>query len=343
MKYQFASDNTAGVCPEIWKTLQEANEDYAASYGNDRYTQQAADMFRELFEKDCDVYFVFNGTAANSLSLAAMCQSYHSVVTQEGAHIETDECGAPEFFSNGTKILTTQGVNGKLNLDEVEKVITKRTDIHYPKPRVISFSQSTEAGTVYTVDEVRRVCDLARKYKMHVHMDGARFANAVASLNVKPADVTWRAGVDVLCFGGTKQGLPISEAVVFFNRELSKEFDYRCKQSGQLASKMRFLSAGWIPMLKDGLWLKYGKKANDAAKSLGEKVKGFSGLKLLYPVEANGVFLEMPAAYHSALKELGWGFYTFIGNGARFMCSWKTTEKDVEELVSDLKKVASKK
>ena len=272
----FASDNTAGICPEAWAALAAANRGRLPSYGNDEWTVRACDLLRGVFETDCEVYFVFNGTAANSLALASLCQSYHSIVCHEYAHVETDECGAPEFFSNGTKILVAGGPAGKLDPAQVEHVILKRTDIHYPKPRVLSLTQSTEWGTVYSVDELRTLTDLARRHGLAVHMDGARFANAAAALagrgGIKPADFTWRAGVDVLCFGGTKNGMNTSEAVVFFNKQLAREFDYRCKQAGQLASKMRFLSAQWVGLLQDGAWLRHAAHANRLTRKTRRRV-----------------------------------------------------------------------
>ena len=345
-KLQFASDNTAGICPEAWAAMETANAGFVASYGEDRYTAEASNLFRELFETDCDVYFVFNGTAANSLALASLCQSYHSVICHETAHVETDECGAPEFFSNGTKLLTATGAHGKLDLFEVERIVTARDDIHYPKPRVITVTQSTESGTVYRADEIRALRELADRYSMHLHMDGARFANAIASTAhstpVPPKAMTWQAGVDVLCFGGTKNGMAVGEAVVFFNRALAAEFEYRCKQAGQLASKMRFLAAPWVAMLRDGLWLSYAGRANALARRLGQALQGIRGIRLLHPVEANGVFAEMPDGYHEALKQRGWQYYRFIGGGARLMCSWKTTDEDVDALVDDLRAIAGR-
>ncbi len=337
---EFASDNTAGVCPEAWEAMAAANAGFVASYGEDRYTLEASNLFRDLFETDCDVYFVFNGTAANSLALASLCQSYHSVICHDSAHVETDECGAPEFFSNGTKLLTAPGPHGKLDLFEVERVVTRRNDVHYPKPRVISITQATESGTVYRVGEVEALAQLAARYRMHIHMDGARFANAVASAGVSPKAMTWQAGVDVLCFGGTKNGMAIGEAVVFFNRQLSEEFEFRCKQAGQLASKMRFLAAPWAAMLKGGAWLRYAQQANTLARRLGDELQRIPGVRLLHPVEASGVFAEMPDGFHESLKERGWRYYRFIGGGARLMCSWKTTDADVADLVGDLRGIA---
>lgn len=335
---QFASDNYAGICPEAWEALAEANTGHVPSYGDDPWTAQAADHVRDLFETRCEVFFTFNGTAANSLSLASMCQSYHSILCHETAHIETDECGAPEFFSNGTKVLLLDGVNGKVDPAGIERMVKKRADIHYPKPRAVSLTQSTELGTVYSVDEIKSVWAMCKKHGLKLHMDGARFSNAVVSLGVTPKEITWQAGVDVLCFGGTKNGMPVGEAVVFFNTELAKEFDYRCKQSGQLASKMRFLSAPWVGMLRGGAWLKRAGQANAMAALLEQELRVIPGVKLLFPRQANAVFVELPASQAEHLRSRGWRFYTFIGQGGcRFMCAWDTVEQDVKDLVADLR------
>jgi threonine aldolase len=336
--WQFASDNTSGICPEAWTAMEEANEGFVPSYGDDVYTERASEMFRSLFETNCDVYFVFNGTAANSLALATLCQSYHSVVAHETSHVETDECGAPEFFSNGTKLLLCGGPAGKLDPAEIEKLVTKRNDIHFPKPKVVSFSSPTELGTVYTPSEARAVCEVARRHGLKVHMDGARFANGVASLGVAPSVVTWKAGVDVLSFGGTKLGMGIGEAVVFFDRALGEEFAYRCKQAGQLASKMRFLAAPWLALLKDGSWLKYASAANAHARRLSSELSELPGVKVIHPTQANAVFVQLPEEAHEALKAHGWRYYRFIGGGARFMCSWKTTNELVDALLADVRK-----
>lgn len=333
----FASDNYAGVCPEAWQAMLEANVGFASSYGDDQWTARACASLRELFETDCEVFFVFNGTAANSLALASLCQSYHSIICHESAHVETDECGATEFFSNGTKILLVGGENGKVNLDEIEHAVKKRSDIHYPKPKAISITQSTELGTVYKPDEIMAIGELAKSLNLKLHMDGARFANAVAALNAAPKDITWKAGVDVLCFGGTKNGMAVSEAVVFFDKNLAAEFDYRCKQAGQLASKMRFLSAPWTGMLQDGAWLKNASHANKCAALLEKKLASIPGISIKFPREANAIFLQMPPEIADRLKGLGWKFYTFIGaGGARLLCSWETTEEEIESLVADI-------
>jgi threonine aldolase len=334
---QFASDNYAGVCPEAMQSLREANADHAAAYGNDIWTARASDLIRETFETDCEVFFVFNGTAANSLVLASLCESYHSILCHELAHVETDECGAPEFFSNGTKLLQVRGEQGKIDPDLLEQVATKRTDVHFPKPRVVSITQATEVGTVYTIDEVAAISEVAKARGLHVHMDGARFANAVASLGVTPSEITWKVGVEALCFGGTKNGTHVGDAVVFFDRSLAFEFEYRCKQAGQLCSKMRFMSAPWVGMLQDGAWLRYAKHANDMAALLDELLSAVPGVRRLYPRQANSVFVELPQYVINGLRADGWQFYTFIGTGGcRLMCAWDTQPEDVRQLADSI-------
>ena len=334
---QFASDNYAGICPEAWQAMDVCNRGSAPAYGNDAWTAQAADAFRDLLEVPCEVFFAFNGTAANSMALAALCQSYHSVICSTSAHVETDECGAPEFFSNGSKLLTAPSDDGKLRPDVIRAIVTARTDIHFPKPRVVTITQPTEMGLVYTVEEIRALSAVCREYGLSLHMDGARFANACANLNCSPADLTWRAGVDVLCFGGTKNGMAVSEAIIFFKMELAADFDYRCKQAGQLASKMRFLSAPWVRMIKTGTWLENAVHANQCAQYFARNVERLPGVNLMFPVQANGVFLRLPEAVQSALRARGWIFYTFIGGAARFMFSWDANRERIDALLSDLR------
>ena len=333
---QFASDNTAGICPEALEAFNLANGGFAASYGNDEATFQVCEQLRRLFDADAEIFFVFNGTAANSIALASLCQSYQAVVCSDIAHVETDECGAPEFFSNGSKLLSSVSRLGKLTSSGVHEVITRRTDVHYPRPRVVTLTQSTELGTVYQKGEISGISRVAKEHGLKVHMDGARFANAVAALKVKPAEITWQAGVDVLCFGGTKMGLPIGEAIVFFDRRLGEEFAYRCKQAGQLASKMRFLSAPWLAMIRDGVWIGHASHANAMARRLAERVAVIPGAELLIPTEANGVFVNLPDEARERLKAKGWAFYSFIGGGARFMCSWATQLEAIEHLAHDI-------
>jgi len=248
------------------------------------------------------------------------------------------ECGAPEFFSNGTKVLLLTGPHGKIDPQAINRAVNKRTDVHYPKPRAISVTQATEVGTVYSLDELRSLAKVARQFHLRVHMDGARFANAVVALGVTPKELTWEAGVDVLSFGATKNGVGVGEAVVFFNTELAREFDYRCKQGGQLASKMRFLSAPWVGLLQDGAWLRHAKHANAMAKRLEAGISQLPRVEIAHPVQTNSVFARFPDEIVKGMHERGWKFYTHVGaaDEARLMCSWDTTEEDVDEFARDL-------
>jgi threonine aldolase len=344
LRRHFASDNYSGICPEAWKALEEANRGHARSYGDDVWTARASDLIREVFERDCEVFFVFNGTAANSLALASLCQSYHSILCSEIAHVETDECGAPEFFSNGTKVLLLPHTNGKIQPQDIEREVKRRNDLHFPKPRAVSVTTATEVGTVYGIDELNAIGKKCKSLGLRLHMDGARFANAVATLDLPASETSWKAGVDVLCFGGTKNGTHVGDAVVFFNKQLASEFAYRCKQAGQLASKMRFLSAAWVGMLQDGAWLKHARHANAMAQLLADELGQIPEVRLLFPRQANSVFAEMPGNVIHGLWDRGWMFYTFIGSGgSRLMCSWDTTEKDVRGFIRDLKSILRNK
>jgi threonine aldolase len=336
-RFEFASDNTAAICPPAWAALEEANRDLAVSYGDDKWTRRVNAQVREIFEIDCEVFLIFNGTAANALALAHLCRSYHGVVCDENAHSQTDECGAPEFFSGGAKLIPTAGANGKLDLANVEGVLKRHYDVHSPKPRALSLTQATELGTVYRRDEIERICEFARARSLLVHMDGARFANAIAALDCAPKSITWEAGADVLCFGGTKNGTAAGELVVFFNKELAHEFDYRAKQGGQLASKMRFLASPWAGLLEGGAWIENARHANRCAQLLAKKLDAL-GVPPLFPCEANAVFVRMPDRLATDLRERGWRFYNFIeADIYRLMCAWSTTEKQIDEFVADVR------
>ncbi|MGZ4987969.1 MAG: threonine aldolase family protein, partial [Limisphaerales bacterium] len=237
-------------------------------------------------------------------------------------------------------VLLLPGANGKIDPAAIERTVTRRTDIHFPKPCAVSVTNATEVGTVYTPDELKAISAKVKQFGLKLHMDGARFANAVASLNVKPREITWQAGVDVLCFGGSKNGLPLGEAVVFFNRTLAHEFDFRCKQAGQLASKMRFLAAPWLGMFESGAWLRHATHANAMAQLLADGLKQIPEAKILFPRQANSVFVDLPAYVIVALRQAGWKFYTFIGQGGcRLMCAWDIQPEDVQSFIADLKRL----
>jgi len=336
--FAFASDNTAGVCPEALAAIDRANAGRAPSYGDDAFTAEAKRRLADVFETDCEVFFVFNGTAANALALSALCARHHATICHELAHVETDECGAPEFFTGGGKLLPVPGAGAKLRPEALEPVLHRGHGVHFPGIRALSLTQATELGTVYTPEELRALSAFARSRGLAVHVDGARFANAVAASldrGYTPAALTWRAGVDVLCFGGTKNGLLGTEAVVFFNRELAREFDYRVKQSGQLASKMRYAGAQWAAILRDGAWLRHAAHANRQARVLAAGLQRV-GYALIAPTEANGVFVEFVPRVVAALAARGWQFYRFVGeHGYRLMCAWDTRDEDIAAFLAD--------
>lgn len=337
-RYDFASDNTAAICPPAWAALAEANAETDVSYGDDKWTRHVIQRVREIFEKDCEVFLIFNGTAANALALAHLCRSYHGVVCHERAHSQTDECGAPEFFSGGAKLIPTGGANGKLDLDNVAAALLRHPDVHSSKLRALSLTQATEFGTVYQRGEIESACEFARQEALFVHMDGARFANAVAALNCAPKSITWEAGVDVLCFGGTKNGTAAGELVIFFDKKLAAEFDYRAKQGGQLASKMRFLAAPWMGLLRDDVWIENARHSNQCAKLLGQKLGAALGIQPVFPCEANAVFFRLPESLVAQVQARGWRFYKFIEPDVyRFMCAWSTTESVIDEFVADVR------
>jgi threonine aldolase len=336
---QFASDNYAGVCPHAWAAMAAANTGHAAAYGEDSWTARAADAFRNLFETACEVFFVFNGTAANALALSALCQSFHSVICSSVAHVETDECGAPEFFSNGSKLLVAATDDGKLTPQSVRALATGRSDIHFPKPSAVTITQATETGQVYSIAEIAALSAVCREQGLRLHMDGARFANACATLGCAPAELTWKAGVDVLCFGGTKNGMAAGEAILFFDPSLARDFEYRCKQAGQLASKMRFITAPWVGMLESGAWLKNAAHANACARRLVAQIKDIPGVASMFPVEANSVFLRVAPEVLEGLRAKGWRFYTFIGGGGRFMFAWDADPARVDALAADIREI----
>lgn len=336
IRHQFASDNTAAICPEAWKALEQANAHYAPAYGEDEWTAAVCERIRQIFEVDCDVYFVFTGTAANALGLAQLCQPFHGVICHERAHIQTDEGGATEFYTRGAKLFLTKTNDGKIDLGETEQLIAQQVELHGHMMHAISIAQATELGTVYTTGQVEAIGAFARAHRMLLHMDGARFANAVASLGCTPKTITWKAGVDVLSFGGTKNGVAAGELVIFFDKTASRDFQYRVKQSGHLGSKMRFLAAQWLGLLNDDVWLRNARHANEAARELAQRLRNAAGLENVYPVESNAVFVQLDGQVVRALRARGWRFYKFVEPDIyRLMCSWSTTDEEISMLAGD--------
>jgi threonine aldolase len=338
LKRNFASDNNAGVHPEILAAISSANVGHVGGYGDDRYTQSAIEKFREHFGSATDVHFVFGGTAANVLGLQAVTRPYNAIICTEVAHINTDECGAPERFT-GCKLLVVPGSEGKISVAEVQRLLHGVGDQHHVQPKVISISQSTELGTVYTPTEIKTLADFAHRHQMWLHMDGARISNAAASLSVPLRAITADVGVDVLSFGGTKNGLMYGEAIVFFDRALSQDLKYIRKQGMQLASKMRYISAQFDALLSNDLWYRNAERANHMARRLAQEVAKLPNIRITRKVEANGVFAVVPReSLPALLKEYFFYVWNEASSEVRWMTSFDTTEEDVESFVRLLRK-----
>jgi threonine aldolase len=337
----FSSDNIAAAAPEILAALAEANQGTAHSYGDDDVTRRLHRIVKETFSCELAIYPVATGTAANALALAAMAPPHGGIYCHETAHVQKDECGAPEFYSGGAKLIGLAGPAGKISVAPIAAAVAEARErgIHQVKPAAVSLSQATEWGTVYTPDEVKAVADFAHANGLAVHTDGARFANALAHLGCTPAQMSWRAGVDVLSFGATKNGAIAAEAVVFFNLELAAEFDYRRKRAGQLLSKMRFFSAQLVAYLTDGLWLRHAAQANAMAARLAAGLAAIPGVRLTQPVQANELFPALPEAAIAALLAEGFGFYRWPspdgeGRVIRLVTAWNTREADIDHLLA---------
>lgn len=335
----FCSDNATGVSPEIMAAIAAANCGAVMSYGDDEYTQRLQVKFSDLFETSVTVFPVATGSAANALALAVMAPVYGAVYCHQDSHINLDECGAPEFFTGGAKLVTLTGSHAKIEADNLEKSLDKAGAgvVHHVQPAAVSITQATEAGTVYHPAEIARISEVVRRHNLHLHMDGARFANAVASLGCSPADVTWRAGVDVLSFGATKNGAMAAEAVVFFNQELARTFPFYRKRSGHLFSKMRFLSAQLEAYITDGLWLKNASHANQMAAQLAQGLASIEGVNFCHPVAANEIFMQLPESVIAGVLGEGFQFYRWDKCTVRLVTAFNTREEDVMALVEAVK------
>ncbi len=339
MKKGFASDNNSGVHPAILKAIEKVNVGHVVGYGDDAFTQQAIQIFKEKFGNETEVFFVFNGTGANVLGLSSVTQSFNSIICAETAHIQEDECGAPEKFT-GCKLLAVEPENGKLTPKLIQPHLKGFGFEHHSQPKVISISQVTEMGTVYQPHEIIALADIAHKNNMLLHMDGARIANAAASLKMDFKDFTKDCGVDILSFGGTKNGLMMGEAVLFFNSDLIKQTKYLRKQSMQLYSKMRFVAAQFIAYFEDDLWKQNAMHSNKMAKLLETEVAKIPEIKITQPVDANGVFAVVPRKIIEPLRKCFF-FYTWdeLASEVRWMTSFDTTEEEIHEFVDKIKKL----
>jgi threonine aldolase len=344
MVRDFASDNHAGAHPELIEAVLKANDGHAASYGADEWTARAEGAFREQFGAEARAFPVFNGTGANVAAVDALTRPFEAVICTDVAHMHVDECGAPERVT-GTKLLTVEHTEGKLTPEGVERWEPRRDDEHQAQPRVVSLTQATELGTVYSLEETRAIADAAHRLGMHVHVDGARLANAAASLGATLRELTTDAGVDIVSFGATKNGALVGDAVVVLRAGLADSFAFNRKQLGQLASKMRFISAQLEALLADGLWLRNAAHANEMASRLSAAVAGVRAVELVYPVQANGVFARLPGPAIDRLMADLPGDHPFYvwdaeANVVRWMCSWDTTPEDVDAFAAAVAEAA---
>lgn len=345
----FCSDNVAGIAPEIMAAIEKANQGAMPSYGADAITARVEQRLSEIFEREVAAFPVVTGTSANALALSTLTPPYGAIYCHPEAHIMVDECGAPELYTGGAKLVPIAGAGGKLSASAVAAALdnARAGDVHHVQPAAISLTQASECGTAYTATEVAAIGEIARRHKVKLHMDGARFANAVAHLNVTPAQMTWQAGVDVLSFGATKNGALAAEVVVFFDKALAETFGFRRKRAGHLISKMRFVSAQLDAYFENDLWLTLARHANAMAQRLVGGLKSIPGVQLLHPVEANEIFIRLPLEIVAGLRKAGFDFYDWPGAAPgtiRLVTSFATEAKDVEAFIktaNELAKVAS--
>lgn len=332
------SDNTVGACPEVLEHLLHANDGSAASYGADEITKRVNVLFSEFFEKEVQAFPVATGTAANSLAISCFTPSFGAVYCHGGAHIMVDECNGPEFYSGGAKLVPVTAGGTKLLVDDLQSAHDRgwSQSFHHAQPSLISITQSTEGGTVYSLGEIRAITDFARANGLAVHMDGARFCNALVTLGCSAAEMTWKAGIDVVTFGATKNGALAAEAVVFFDDEKSKEFVFRRKRAGHQFSKQRFLSAQLEAMMKDGVWRRNAETANNMATRLATELTACDGITMAYPVEANELFFRIKDEVAAKMRESGislHGWPDFGSDCYRMVTSWCTDECDISPVI----------
>jgi threonine aldolase len=332
------SDNATGACPAVMDAIVAANSGLAASYGDDHWSAMMRTKLSEIFERQVEVFPVLTGTASNALALAALTPVYGKIYCHELSHINTDECGAPELFTGGAKLIPMRGANGRIVAGDLARTISGRGNIHVPQPAVVSITQACETGTVYQTSEIAEIAEVAHEHNLKVHMDGARFANAVSTLGVTPADITWKSGVDVLSFGGTKNGCLAAEAIIFFKPKMAAKFAYSHKRSGQLISKMRFVSSQLLAYLSDDLWLHNAHVANEMAQKLSHGLSAHSEIELAYPTESNEVFVKAPQYLINGMRAKGRDINDgeLDASAVRFVTSWATTEAQIQKFLDDV-------
>lgn len=334
----FASDNVSCACSEVMEALARANIGTAPSYGEDPWTTGLCARLSEIFETPVTAFPVTTGTAANALALSALTPSFGKIFCHELSHINTDECGAPEMFTGGAKLIDMRGTDGRISADTLEQAIYGRGNVHHAQPSAVSITQACESGTVYPLDEIKAITSVARAHQLPVHMDGARFANALVTLGITPAQMTWQAGIDVLSFGGTKNGCLAAEVVIFFKPELVGDFPFLQKRAGQLLSKSRFISAQFEGYLADDVWLRNARQANTMAQRLSRGLDALPGIELAYPTQSNEVFVRMPRSLIKALAQQGIKVNDeeLDGKAMRFVTAWDTSEAEVDDLLMAL-------
>jgi threonine aldolase len=341
-RVKFASDNVAGACPEVLDAILKANEGDSTPYGNDQVSTDLQNKFSDIFEKEVIVFPIASGTAANALALATMTPSFGNVYCHKLSHINTDECGAPEFYTGGGKLVTLQGINGKITAEELDEAIRGKGIVHHTQPSSVSITQVSETGEVYKLDEIKKISEITHKHNLNMHMDGARFANALTSLNCTPAEMTWKSGIDVLSFGATKNGCLAAEAIIFFKKDLVGNIAFLMKRAGHLLSKMRFVSAQLDAYISNNVWLKNAKHANDMGQKLSEGLAKHNSIEITYPTEANEVFAKFPRNMIEHLNSEGYKINEdeLDGKAVRLVTAWNTKTSDVESFLDSINQVS---
>jgi len=338
-RVKFASDNVAGACPEVLDAILKANEGDKAPYGNDEISKSLQDKFSEIFEKEVIVFPTCSGTAANALALSTMTPSFGNIYCHKLSHINVDECGAPEFYTGGAKLVNLNGVNGKIIAEELNKSISGKGIVHHTQPSSVSITQLCETGEAYKLDEIKKISEIAHKHKLNMHMDGARFANALVSLGCSPAEMTWKSGIDVLSFGATKNGCLAAEAIIFFKPELVGNLPYLTKRAGHLISKMSFVSAQLDAYISNEVWLRNAKHANAMGKKFSQGLEKHKNIKLAYPTDANEIFVKIPKDIIDQLNSEGYKINDeeWDGNAVRLVTAWNTHPSDIETFLNFIK------
>ena len=338
-RVKFASDNVTGACPEVLDALIKANNEDKTPYGNDELSKNLQNKFSEIFEKEVVVFPIASGTAANALALSAMTPSFGNIYCHRLSHINVDECGAPEFYTGGAKLINLNGINGKIVSEELDKNINGKNVVHHTQPSSVSITQLSETGVAYQLDEIKKISEIAHKHDLTIHMDGARFANALVSLNCSPAEMTWKSGIDALSFGATKNGCLAAEAIIFFKRELVGNLSFLMKRAGHLLSKMRFVSAQLDAYISNEVWLKNAKHANTMGKKLSLGLQKHKNIELAYPTDANEVFVKIPKNIIDQFNSYGYKINDdeWEGKAVRLVTAWNTDPADVETFLNIIK------